>query len=343
MDSTYWPQFVSRALIRFRNAGVFPSFSAPTFNQHGGNYVPGYRVAITHSNGSGYTMFYTTNGSDPTAPGTSNYTGTFALSGITTVRSRVRNNTTLEWSALASATFQPAQGLGLLVLTELCYNPPGGDAFEFLELQNTGATTLDLTGCVFTDGIGYTFPNGTMIAPGAFLIVARNPSGGALGPYTGKLDNDGETLTLSDALGQPIWSFTYGVLPPWPSSGSGSLHFLSGAQSSVTSWFAGTSTPGSHPADADGDGLSNLAEQAAGTDAGNPTSVFKITAIIRNGDGSVTCTFPAIAGKTYRIETSSDLAIWATSGSDISATTSGPQTFTDTAASPRYYRVRTVN
>ena len=343
MDSTYWPQFVSRALIRFRNAGVFPSFSAPTFNQHGGNYVPGYRVAITHSNGSGYTMFYTTNGSDPTAPGTSNYTGTFALSGITTVRSRVRNNTTLEWSALASATFQPAQGLGLLVLTELCYNPPGGDAFEFLELQNTGATTLDLTGCVFTDGIGYTFPNGTMIAPGAFLIVARNPSGGALGPYTGKLDNDGETLTLSDALGQPIWSFTYGVLPPWPSSGSGSLHFLSGAQSSATSWFAGTSTPGSHPADADGDGLSNLAEQAAGTDAGNPTSVFKITAIIRNGDGSVTCTFPAIAGKTYRIETSSDLATWATFGSDISATTSGPQTFTDTAASPRYYRVRTLN
>ena len=347
MDSTYWPQFVSRALIRFRNAGVYPSFNGVTFNQHGGDYTPGFRVAITHSNGSGYTMFYTTNGTDPSAPGASSYTGTFALSGITTVRSRLRHNTTLEWSALTSATFQPAQGLALLTLTELCYDPPGagvidGDEFEFIELQNAGATTLDLTACAFTDGVSYTFPNGTLIAPGAFRVIARNPAQfatrfpgiTALGPYTGRLDNDGETLTLSNALAQPIWSLTYGV---WGSS----LHYLSGPLSSEASWFAAPSTPAAHPADADGDGATNLTEQTAGTDPGNPASIFKITAITRDGSGNVLCTFPGIAGKTYRVQTSTDLSVWTTLGSDLTAATTAPQTFTDTATTARYYRVRT--
>ena len=354
MDSTYWPQFVSRALIRFRNAAVYPSFNAPAFNQHGGNYSPGFSVSISHNNGSGYTTYYTVNNTDPSVAGSPTYTVPFTISGITTVRTRVRNNVSGEWSAMTSATFQPAQGLALLALTELCYNPPGvgaidGDEFEFIELQNTGAATLDLTACAFTDGVAFTFQNGTQIAPGAFIVIARNPTifatrfpgVTALGPYTGRLDNDGETLTLSNALAQTIWTFTYGVIAPWPSSPSGSLHFLSGALNSEQSWFAGASTPGTHPADADGDDASNLAEQAAGTNAGDPASIFKITAIVREAGGTVTCTFPGVAGKTYRVQTSSDLSVWTTLGSNITATTTGPQTFTDSSPAPRYYRVRT--
>ncbi len=355
MDSTYWPQFVSRALIRFRNAGVYPSFNAPAFSQHGGAFAPGFTLAITQPNGAGYTLHFTTNGTDPSAVGTSLYSAPIPLAGLTTVRSRAKKTATGEWSALTAATFQPGQDLSPLIVTELCYDPPGaggidGDEFEFIELQNSGAAALDLSACAFTAGVAFTFPGGTTLAPGAFLVLARNPAqfatrhpgATALGPYTGKLDNDGELLTLTSALGATIFTFTYQRAAPWPDADGSSLHFVSGPPGSSTSWFAGTASPGGAPADADGDGSSNLAEQAAGTDAGDPASVFKITQIARNPDGSITVTFPAIAGKTYRVMTSTDLAGWTPLGSDITATTSSPHAFTDSAPdpAPRYYRVR---
>ncbi|MBK6285137.1 MAG: lamin tail domain-containing protein [Draconibacterium sp.] len=46
---------------------------------------------------------------------------------------------------------------------------------EFIELKNTGTSTLDLSGLSFTDGIEYTFPAGTTVAPKGFVVVASNP------------------------------------------------------------------------------------------------------------------------------------------------------------------------
>ena len=48
--------------------------------------------------------------------------------------------------------------------------------FEFIELTNTGGKTLDLSGLTFTTGIGGTFANGTALAPGGYLVAARNPT-----------------------------------------------------------------------------------------------------------------------------------------------------------------------
>ena len=359
MDSTYWSQFVSRALIRFRNAGVYPAFDAPAFSQHGGTFAPGFTLAITQPNGAGYTLYYTTNGTDPSAAGAPAYSTPIPLSALTTVRTRVKKIATGEWSAMTAATFQPEQNFAPLAVTEICYDPPGagavsGDEFEFLELQNTGATALDLSACAFTAGIAFTFPNGTTLAPGAFLVLARNPAQFAtrhpgvatLGPYTGKLSNNGDTLTLTSALGTTILTFTYGIATPWPVVNGRSLHYLSGPPSSASSWFAYTASPGTHPADADGDGLSNLAEQAAGTDPGNPASVFRADQILRLADGTVQVLFTAQSGRTYTVQYRDSLTTgtWLRLADVPAPASATPTTVTDPAAPAaprRYYRIVT--
>jgi hypothetical protein len=101
--------------------------------------------------------------------------------------------------------------LSNLRITELMYQPaaPSGSSdYEYVELQNIGSTTLDLSGVRFTNGLDYTFANGTSLAPGAFIVVVNDRSSFlsrypgstgfmAAGGYNGSLDNTGETLALT--------------------------------------------------------------------------------------------------------------------------------------------------
>ena len=113
-----------------------------------------------------------------------------------------------------------------LRITEIMYNPPAdGDpllaqSFEFLELRNIGATTLDLTGVRLTDGIAFDFTGSgvTSLAPGAYVVVVQDLAafesryGSGLpvaGVYSGLLSNGGETLRLDDARGEKILEFAY--------------------------------------------------------------------------------------------------------------------------------------
>jgi len=151
-------------------------------------------------------------------------------------------------------------GMGLVV-SEVMYHPvEGGETFEFIELYNNRAVFEDLTGYAFTNGISYVFEPGTIIGPKEYLVVACDPAAleaaygisGVHGPFTGRLDNDGERIELSNGNGEIIISFRYNDGRPWPTSADGAGHSLilsklSGDPEEASSWSPSTfigGTPG---------------------------------------------------------------------------------------------------
>lgn len=112
-----------------------------------------------------------------------------------------------------------------LVIAELHYAPAGDADEEFLELLNAGTTPASLAGLNFTAGITYTFTAGSL-APGGRVVVCRdrakfaarygNVAELAPGTYSGRLDNAGETVTLANAAGLPLFTVRYGVAGDWP-------------------------------------------------------------------------------------------------------------------------------
>jgi len=135
----------------------------------------------------------------------------------------------------------PAQ-LALRV-SEINYNPsdptaselltlPGvvSNDFEWVELVNTGATSLDLTGAVFTEGIDFSFGAGTILAAGQRMVLVKNQEAFTLrygsgiplvGPYLGQLANGGERLQITDASGENILDFSWNDQWYPPSDGAG--------------------------------------------------------------------------------------------------------------------------
>ncbi len=221
-------------ITQLRNDGLYPTISAPILSSRGGAVPAGFSLYITNSNGGGSQILYTADGKDPRQRG-----GGVSPSAVVyapgspieinfplTIRARVRSGTT--WSAIAEGTYYPAQDFAGLLVTEINYNPLGagatsGDEFEFLELKNAGATTIDLGGARF-DGINFTFNNGTRLAPGQFFLLGRNattlgtryPGVVVNGIFTGRLDNSGESIVLNHPLGPKILEVDYKDGGKWP-------------------------------------------------------------------------------------------------------------------------------
>jgi hypothetical protein len=201
-----------------------------------------------------------------------------------------------------------------LVVSEFLYKPTSPTAseisagftdandFEFIELQNVGSQTINLSGLKFTTGITFTFPNGTTIAPNAYILVVKNVTAFNLrfgsgkpiaGAYSGNLNNSGEQVVLAKADNTPLIDFTYSDDAPWPTEPDtanyslvlkdpGSKPNLSDAASwrisrlpngspgaadiiTYDQWSAAYPGIGSSTDDPDGDSRSNFAEYTAGT------------------------------------------------------------------------------
>ena len=95
---------------------------------------------------------------------------------------------------------------GGVVISEINYHAVSDlDTDDFLELTNTSASPIDMSGWSFSAGITAVLPSGTTIAPGQRFVLS--PSAASFSAlhgfapdaiYTGKLSNSGEAVTLVD-------------------------------------------------------------------------------------------------------------------------------------------------
>ena len=139
--------------------------------------------------------------------------------------------------ALPFEPLGPSSRRGAMVISEMMIAPPaewgGTNSMEFVEIYNSGLITEDLTGHRFSGEIDYTFPDGTMLAPGEFLVIARDPAAASeyygvtcLGPYDGKLSNSGGLLRLRNELDGILLEVEYNDQVPWPVAAFGTGHSL---------------------------------------------------------------------------------------------------------------------
>ena len=116
-----------------------------------------------------------------------------------------------------------------ILINEIHYNPARNEIpAEFIELYNPLTTAVDLTGWRFSNGVEYTFPVGSTIAPGGYLVIAQDPATmlglygvTALGPWTGGLNSDGEAVELRNHGNAVVDEVDYGVVSPWPAASNG--------------------------------------------------------------------------------------------------------------------------
>lgn len=206
-----------RLLAQARERGYYPSIDPPRFNHPGGPVEAGFALSMTAPG----QIYYTTDGTDPRAPAAHRYTAPLILTATTQLKARQREGDT--WSALNEALF--TTGPARLSITEIMYHPVEGTDYEFIELKNNGQAPLELANIAFTGGITYTFPPyQPPLWPDQLIVLVRNreafaqkypgvPIGGV---YNGKLNNNGETLTIRDAGHNRLLSLTYDDRHGWP-------------------------------------------------------------------------------------------------------------------------------
>jgi len=148
-----------------------------------------------------------------------------------------------------------------LRVSEVMYDPIGSSDNEYIELQNTGATALELGGVRLGGGIDFIFP-AYSLAAGEYVVVAANLAAfhasypavtNVVGDYTGRLSNGGDNivLRLPDPYEAAMLRFDY--KPSWYPSTAGqgrSLVIVSASAprdtwSSKSSWRASMSAGGS--------------------------------------------------------------------------------------------------
>ena len=123
---------------------------------------------------------------------------------------------------------------GAVIINELHTDPDvKTELVEFVELYNAGAEAVDLSGWSLTEGVFYTFPDGTLLPAGGYVVAVQSPEhilertvsglnvdeSLVYGPYGGKLRNEGERVTLCDAEGHVVDEVTYKLGFPWPTVG----------------------------------------------------------------------------------------------------------------------------
>ncbi len=134
---------------------------------------------------------------------------------------------------------------GQVIFAEVMYHPPGGKP-EYVEITNLTSNRLDMARWTVSGGVDYTFPDFSVANPaGHFLkeyerVVVSSADEAAtraawptipitvriFGPWTGSLNNGGETIALKDAAQAVESTLTYGDGGNWPLAADGAGHSL---------------------------------------------------------------------------------------------------------------------
>lgn len=207
--------------------------------------------------------------------------------------------------------------VGPLVVSELMYHPRESVELsqltgEYVEIQNVGGAVLNLydplaaaQGWRIRGGISFDFAANTRLNPGEFLVVVAfdplvNPATLAefraryavpatvrvVGPFSGKLNNAGDAVTLSrpdlasdgEENQVVIERIDYGTALPWPTGAAGTGQSLQrrvpvSFGDDPNAWSVGIPNPGSSPGagDSDGDGLPDAWETEHQLNPQDPT------------------------------------------------------------------------
>lgn len=147
-----------------------------------------------------------------------------------------------------------------LVINKINYNPatsagfPVSNDLEFIEIVNTGTTTINMTGIYLKElGLSYQFPVNSSVLAGASVFIASNPASfqskyglAAFGQFTRNLSNSSQKIVLADGLGNTIDTVQYFDASPWPTAADGGGSFLQLISTTLdnndaASWIASSS------------------------------------------------------------------------------------------------------
>ncbi len=210
----------------------------------------------------------------------------------------VKSDGSVDFTALSAQTSGSANAyplIGDVVISEIMYHPADSNAYEYIELCNRTSSDVQLFHSTYPantwklDGaVEFTFPEGLVLSPGECIVISETSEAAfrsvysvdagvtVLGPYDGKLNNDGEDLELTRP-GDPevltgevpyilVELVEYNDADPWPTAADGlgsSLERVDLAlyPNDCENWAAnaspspGTSDVAAADPDADGDSM----------------------------------------------------------------------------------------
>ncbi len=122
------------------------------------------------------------------------------------VRVRYKDNTGRwsHWSDPVQIVPTPATPANYdIVINEIMYNDDNCCGGEYVEIYNTGNSSVSLDNFKFTEGIDYDFPKGTSMAAGSYIVLAKDSTlfvqkygYSPFGDYGGTLSNNSEDIVL---------------------------------------------------------------------------------------------------------------------------------------------------
>jgi hypothetical protein len=144
------------------------------------------------------------------------------------------------WQRATAASFGASNVVVInrdIVINEIMFEAaPGypsniyaGSDEQWVELFNRGTNTVSLAGWSLNNAVSYSFPSNTVLAPGAYLVVAKNaaamqaanPGATVLGNFSGNLGNSTDLVELRDASQRVVSEVRYYSSGRWPSLAAG--------------------------------------------------------------------------------------------------------------------------